>query len=393
MKQLLTKYNDKLVSQGLCDTGVPLICGLDDKLIWNRNSPLCGVLEEVIADLTINSLLFAKSAEPYFSIINYFIKDNIATIYPQDCETRTFLHDIPVTSELAVPTIIEALKRRKSIVIKDQGIVTFGIVSVEQAFIVYSSVCFAFFVKFFTDYLEDVRQNKVSRRQEEIFRGAVKIYEYFLGKVNFVPSFSGPFHDKEEVIKAMVEAAKFTVDSRMVDSFFGNISYRLGDTIYISQTASSLDELAGCIDPCPIDGSSCAGVTASSEYVAHRDILLDTDVKAILHGHPKFSVIMSMVCDDRECGARGDCHIKCPKKRFISDIAVVSGEVGTGFYGLCKTLPPAVKDKRGAIVYGHGLFTVGQSDFKDAFRNLVDIERMCFKIYLDRVKNGGNYDT
>ena len=60
----------------------------------------------------------------------------------------------------------------------------------------------------------------------------------------------------------------------MVDSYFGNISYRDGNTIYISQTGSSLDDLAGCIDPCPVDGSTCAAITASSEYSAHRDIYL-----------------------------------------------------------------------------------------------------------------------
>ncbi|UCD15490.1 MAG: class II aldolase/adducin family protein [Candidatus Omnitrophota bacterium] len=387
MDKLLKKYNDKLVEQGLCEEGQPLICGLDDNLVWNRSDPLCSILEEVVASLNINSLLFAKPSRGYFSILNYLTKDKPGAIYPQDCETRTFLHDIPVAVELDADKIIEALKRRKSIVVRDRGIVTFGIVSVEQAFIVYSSVCFAAFVKFFTDFLYAVRENKVDSTQQDIFLNAVKVYEDFLQKIKFVPSYEGPFDSAEVVIKAMIEAAKFTVDSRMVDSFFGNISYRLADTIYVSQTASSLDELAGCIDPCPLDESSCAGATASSEYVAHRDIFLTTQALAILHGHPKFSVIMSMVCNEKECKSRGLCHIKCPKKRSIADIPIVPGEVGTGPYGLCKTLPAAVKGKRGAIVYGHGLFTVGKRDFKDAFANLVDIEKACFREYLDRVKN------
>ena len=63
----------------------------------------------------------------------------------------------------------------------------------------------------------------------------------------------------------MIEAGHQTVAYRLVDSYFGNISCRLGDTVYISQTGSSLDALAGCIDPCPLDDSSCAGITAWRE--------------------------------------------------------------------------------------------------------------------------------
>jgi len=122
-------------------------------------------------------------------------------------------------------------------------------------------------------------------------------------------------------------------------------------------------------------------VTASSEYSAHKEIYLRGGSRAILHGHPKFSVIMSMLCDKKDCENRGQCHIKCTRERFINDIPVVPGEVGTGRYGLCNTLPPAVTGRRGAIVYGHGLFTTGQHDFHEAFSRLLDIELMCIDEY------------
>ena len=195
----------------------------------------------------------------------------------------------------------------------------------------------------------------------------------------------GPFRTDQEVISAIIKAGKMTVDCRLVDSFFGNGSYSFGDTIYISQTASSLDELSGCIDPCPLDESSCTGITASSELSAHRDIFLKTNNKAILHGHPKFCVIMSLFCENKDCKSKGKCHIKCPEKRFVADIPIVPGEVGTGPHGLCHTLPGAIADQRGAIVYGHGLFTVGASDFTDAFSSLMAIEKMCIDQYLKNI--------
>lgn len=150
-------------------------------------------------------------------------------------------------------------------------------------------------------------------------------------------------------------------------------------------TGKVLHELRGCIDPCPIDNSSCAGITASSELSAHKGIYSGGNSKAILHGHPKFCVIMSLFCNKFDCSTRGLCHLKCTEKRFIRDVPVVPGEVGTGIYGLCNTLPPAMKGNRGVIIHGHGLFTVGKNDFCDAFYNLVDIENMCLDEYLRKV--------
>jgi ribulose-5-phosphate 4-epimerase/fuculose-1-phosphate aldolase len=175
-----------------------------------------------------------------------------------------------------------------------------------------------------------------------------------------------------------------TVESRMVDSFFGNISYRLGDTIFISQTGSSLDELEGHIDPCPVDGTSTTAITASSEFSAHKSVYNLTGRLAILHGHPKFCVILSMMCDREECPGRGTCHTACKEKRYIDDIPIVPGEVGTGPTGLCNTLPPSLTG-RGSIVWGHGLFTTGAHDFRDAFASLIDVERKCLDAYQQRL--------
>ncbi len=194
------------------------------------------------------------------------------------------------------------------------------------------------------------------------------------------PSIKAPFRDRETVLRAMAEAGRLTVESRLVDSFFGNISCLWENTVFISQTGSSLDELTGHIDPCPMDGSSTSAVTASSELAAHRSVYELTGWKAILHGHPKFSVIMSMLCEDKECITRGSCHVRCQRERFAAGVPIVSGEVGTGPTGLCNTLPPAMAGS-GAIVYGHGLFTTGREDFTDAFASLFEIEKTCFEEY------------
>lgn len=385
MKELIDKYARKLADAGLVGPNEVLIGGLDADLIWTREDDACEELEKVFKGLNINSLVFARPAEPYWSIIEFLSRDATA-IYPSDCETRTFMHDLPIVSQFDAPSIIDALKRRKSVIVPGRGVVTWGTVSPEQAFVFFSSLCFACYVKFFSDYLQDSRNGGVSPEQ----RMVMDVARRHLHEIPDTPPqlAAAPFAGEEAVYRALCEAGRKTVEYHLVDSFFGNISYRYGDTLYISQTGSSLDELEGCIDPCPLDGSSCAGVTASSELIAHRAIILGTGVNAILHGHPKFSVILSMDCEKSDCPTRGQCHVKCKEPRFIQDIPIVPGEVGAGPTGLCNTLPPAMEGRRGVIVFGHGLFTVAQDDFNTAFANLLGVERMCRDEYFRRVECG-----
>ncbi|MFZ5796997.1 MAG: class II aldolase/adducin family protein [Thermodesulfobacteriota bacterium] len=377
MKNLVAKYAQRLRSAGLAEN--PLVCGLDDQLVFNRADDCSPVLARVMAGMHCTALVCAEPTEPYRTILAFLARKYPAVITPGDCETRTFLHDLPVTRILSAEAILPHLHRRKSVIVagkEDQvRIVTFGTVSPEQAFVTFSSVCFSALVLFFAEYLADLRAGRATHDQEAAYARAVSL----LPPLPAAPPrlMPGLLTGEQQVIRAMIEAGRHTVEYRLVDSYFGNISCRLGDTVYISQTGSSLDELAGCIDPCPLDDSSCAGITASSELTAHTEIYLRTECRTILHGHPPFAVILSMDCEIADCPNRGKCHLRCDQARFIRDIPIVPGEVGTGPTGLCHTLPPAITGRRGAIVWGHGLFTTGSMDFNEPFRNLLEIEKQC----------------
>jgi ribulose-5-phosphate 4-epimerase/fuculose-1-phosphate aldolase len=384
MEQLIKKYSEKLFHHGLTEKNAALLGSRDADIVWNKKDKIQDKLNKIFKELNIQSLLFAEPKEPYRTIINFLTDTFKNTIMPKDCETRTFLHDLPVVDHFDIKAIIEILKKRKSVIIANQGIITTGTVSPEQTFLVYSSVCFACFVKYFSDYLKSKKNNSITVNQKLSFK---KILAHLEEYPKLAPALmDGPFLNEEKVYQAMDEAGKLTVDYKLVDSYFGNISYLLDNQLFISQTSSSLDELNGHIDPCPLDNTSCAGLTASSELTAHKKIVMETENLAILHGHPKFSVILSMDCDEKNCKHKDQCHIKCEKDRLIDDIPIVSGEVGTGPTGLCHTMPEAIKDNRGTIVYGHGLFTTGKIDFNEAFKNLLDIEKMCrnefFKLIL-----------
>ena len=193
---------------------------------------------------------------------------------------------------------------------------------------------------------------------------------------------TGPLLEKSVILKEIATVGKFTVQRRLVDSFFGNISYSNGDLIYISQTASSLDELHGCIDPVPFENSSTVGITASSELVAHRSIFETTGCRAILHGHPRFAVVMSMICNEKGLCLTSDCWKDCTKVRLLGDTPVVAGEIGAG--GIARNVPPVIGKTGTAIVYGHGVFSIGMSDFRAAFKSLVDVENWCRLEYFRR---------
>jgi len=390
MDKLTSKYSKKLVYAGLCNPGEPLFGTFDDEIIWSSDRPETKFLESVIRGLNINSILFSDIAEPYRSIINYLAQnalDGGGSIRPDDTETRTFLHDIPVARSFNAEEIIQSLKKRKGVIVHEKGIVTYGTVSPEQAFIFFSSICFSCYVKFLTDYYYHKKGLvKMSGDVDTIYHSAVSAYRKSLSEISSAPVIRAPFKSNEDVMAAITEAGRLTIETRMVDSFFGNISVKYNNKIFISQTGSSMDELSGCIDPCPLDNSTTNAITSSSEFSAHRGVYDLTDKKTILHGHPKYSVIMSMLCDKMDCENRGKCHLKCAGSRMIDDIPIVTGEIGTGPLGISRTLPPAMSG-RGAIVFGHGLFTSGKEDFTDAFGNLLDIEKTCFNKYIEAVNS------
>ena len=375
---------NKLVKSGLVDPDAPLMGCRDAYLEWNKNDSKLSALEKIFKQLNINSIIFSQPAEPYRSIIDYLAQTSDGAITPNDCETRTFLHDLPVAFKLSPDAVVPLLKTRKCVIIQGRGIITCGMVGLEQAYVTFSSVCFAGFVKFFLDFLFLAKRRQVDKKLRQVFDRVIQ-------KIDPPVSINGslmrgPLKSKKHIYEAIQEAGRLIVEHRLVDSYFGNISFRYGQTLYISQTGSSLDQLKDAIDPCPLDGSSCIPITASSELPTHLKIVQETDSNAILHGHPKFSVILSMDCDVENCECRGICHLKCPHERFVCGIPIVSGEVGSGLHGICHTVPRALREHPGVIVYGHGVFTAGKTDFNRPLNNLIQIENNCRAEYFNRVR-------
>jgi ribulose-5-phosphate 4-epimerase/fuculose-1-phosphate aldolase len=68
---------------------------------------------------------------------------------------------------------------------------------------------------------------------------------------------------------------------------------------------------------------------------------------------------------------------------MLGDVPVVAGESGTG--GIAVRVPPVIGGPGKAIVYGHGVFTVGRDGFEEAFRAMVGVEDLCRADYFLRL--------
>ena len=383
MRDQIAKYAGRLLSDRSAVPGRIAFAAQDDVLLTDGDPGLARLAGEVLSSLSCLGMVAACPSLPFADFLVRRASAGESRIVPRDTETRTFLHDIPVLrrEELggdAAARIARLLGNRKGVIAEGLGIFANGTVTVEHAYINYSSVFHAVFVKYLLDVLAE---GFLLPGEKEAFQGFRRDWLRPISAEGLAFR-SGPLDDPGEILAEIAAAGRYTVERGLVDSFFGNISCRAGDIVYISQTAASLDELPGRIDPVPMDNSSTTGITASSELLAHRRIYEASGARTILHGHPKFAVAMSMLCEEKDCPVK-DCWKDCDRVRLLGDAPVVAGEIGAG--GLAKRVPPVIALPRKAVVYGHGVFTVGQTDFAEAFRAMVALENWCREEYFRRL--------
>ncbi len=380
MNDMLRFYQTKLVHDGSAKPGRVAMLMQDDTVYAVGPDDLCNICRPIIKQLGIPALtLFEPSLSFYNHVINKTQSENC--IVPTDTETKTFLHDIPFIRQAdltadPVPILVDLLGKRKGVMIENLGIIAAGAVTLEQAYINASSLFHAVFVKYLLDLQHE---GYLTEKEKDDFKFFKK---YWLKPQTDTksPLRAGLLTDPTIIQSEMVKAGRMTVAARLVDSSFGNLSCKYGDTIFISQTGASLDALEGCIDPVPLDNSSTCGITASSELLAHRLIYEQTGDGVILHGHPRFSVIMSMLCDNTSCSHQ-DCWRNCTEIRSCRGIPIVSGEIGAG--GLAEKVSPVISKSGKVIVFGHGVFTFGQN-FREAFAALRQTEEICMEEYFHR---------
>lgn len=376
------KYFDKLTTDGSAEPSHVAVVARDDEILSTGAEDFVSLATKILKQLNVVALVVAAPPFAFLEVLLQRMPPDSAEIIPLDTETRTFLHDIPVVrAEEFNPEdpsrLIALLGQRKGVLVEGVGIVATGTFTVEMAYINYSSVYHALYVKTLLDFLQQLAPNR------EELRTLTPLWNQLAA--NIPDRFSlaeQPLDTPDTILAAIDETGRKTVSLRLVDSFFGNISCRYDNALYISQTGASLDELAGCIDLVTDGNVSTAGITASSELVAHRAVYRQSDALTIVHGHPKLTVTLSLLCEEQGCRIE-DCWKDCDRVRLLGGHPLVAGEVGAG--GIARKVPPVIGRTGTAIVYGHGVFATGRSDFSDPLRTMIQLENFCRQEYLHRL--------
>ncbi len=160
---------------------------------------------------------------------------------------------------------------------------------------------------------------------------------------------------------------KKLAQSGLVSSRFGNISVRTEKGLLIKRSGAMLDSLEEDdlievgLTPSPGD------VEASSETSSHRAIYLATDARAIIHAHPHFAIVESLLCED------GIEPLDSEGISFLGAIPIVEGRPGSGELFESLTRAFATGRVKGVVNRGHGSFAAGR-DLADCFNTTAMIE-------------------
>lgn len=180
----------------------------------------------------------------------------------------------------------------------------------------------------------------------------------------------------------MQDMAKFgrkLVQQGLVESHLGNISVRKGGRMLITKSGTPLDEISeeGVVEV-EIDKPSSLDGVASSETPVHRAIYRKTPSLAVIHAHPPFAVIESLLGEDRIV------PLDHEGRYLLCEIPVIRGEFNTP--ELADNISDALKTSKGAVVFSHGTFAAGKT-LEEAFIATALIEHSCkLKYYVDTAK-------
>ena len=321
-------------------------------------------IKEITGNHSDKNILKFTLAEPYSTISNYFLEMRYEEIIPVDSESGLFLPRIPISLRTGMDDLVNIIDKDGAVIPSDGHIITGSSDKPEFPFTLFSIACFSLFVKFFHTILSRKRSGDITVRDYD-YLDLVKAYEY-----KYIPApGKEQVENKKNIPLMIISAGRSMVSGKLVDSIFGNISLREGEDIYISKSGSFLDELNDQIIKTPLTGSVKSALQPSSELEVHRNIYKATDKNTIIHGHPLFTVILSL-----------DCRTK--DSSLIGEIPVVSEESGPG---LEYSVPEMIRRNGNVVAKGHGIFCSGNNNFDKPLNRMAEIESYCREEYFRRL--------
>lgn len=156
----------------------------------------------------------------------------------------------------------------------------------------------------------------------------------------------------------------------------GNLSIRLGDSLFITHRGTMLGSIEeGDLVQTGITKNGRATPMASSELPVHRSIYRHTSALSVVHAHPPYAVVLSFL--EEEIIPRD-----IEGKLLFPRVPVLGKEVAKA-NELCQEITEVLKQHKVVLLRGHGSFAAGQL-LEEACYYTTALEYSCRLLYLLR---------
>lgn len=160
----------------------------------------------------------------------------------------------------------------------------------------------------------------------------------------------------------------------LISSHAGNMSIRQGNRILITRRASMLGQLKeGDIIEVGIERNDAHVLMASSEFVVHKAIYMNTSALSVVHAHPPYATLLSMTADDL-------IPVDSEGSYLFKRVPVVSLEKTIGSEESSRIVSEYLKDYRIVLMRGHGSFARGDM-LEEAYMLTSSLESSAFYLY------------
>ncbi len=177
------------------------------------------------------------------------------------------------------------------------------------------------------------------------------------------------------MLKEMAKFGEKLVEDGLVRSHFGNISVRIGNKMLITKRGARLDEISkDSVIEIDLGESKSFDRVASVEAKAHKEIYRRTSALAVIHAHPTYAVVESLILSQDKIKP-----MDCEGLYYFREIPIVEGKAGSK--KLANGVSNVLRDYKGVIVRGHGTFTTGKT-LEEAYILTSMIEHSCKVRYL-----------
>jgi len=160
----------------------------------------------------------------------------------------------------------------------------------------------------------------------------------------------------------------------LVSSHAGNISVREGSRVYITRKGGMTSRLSAAdIVEVEMERADDPNILlASSEYIIHRTIYLNTDARAVVHAHPPYATLLSMSGELVPVDVEGGYH--------LGRVPVATPHNPTASEEAANAVSELLKTNRVVLVRAHGSFARGET-LEEAYMLTSTLEASAFYLW------------